>query len=45
MITLARSVVVIESELQNKGIDPDFSRRYETLRDIWTNIMPYFDDL
>ena len=28
MITLARSVVVIESELQNKGIDPDFSRRY-----------------
>ena len=28
MITLARSVVIVKSELQNKGIDPDFSRRY-----------------
>ena len=28
LITLARSVVIIESKLQNKGIDPDFSRRY-----------------
>jgi hypothetical protein len=28
LITLARSVVIVESELQNKGIDSDFSRRY-----------------
>jgi hypothetical protein len=28
LITLASSVVIVESELQNKGIDPDFSRRY-----------------
>ena len=28
LVTLARSVVIVESELQNKGIDPDFSRRY-----------------
>ena len=27
-ITLARSVFIIESEFQNKGIDPDFSRHY-----------------
>jgi hypothetical protein len=28
LTTLARSVVIVESELQNKGIDPDLSRRY-----------------
>ena len=28
LITLARSVVIVESELQNKGVDSNFSRRY-----------------
>ena len=28
LITLMRSVVIVKSELQNKGIDPDFSRHY-----------------
>jgi hypothetical protein len=27
-ITFTRSLVIVESELQNKGIDPDFSHRY-----------------
>jgi hypothetical protein len=28
LITLARSDLIVESEVQNKGIDSDFSRRY-----------------
>ena len=28
LVTLAQNVVVVKTELRNKGIDPDFSRRY-----------------
>ena len=40
LITLARSVVIVESELQNKGIDPDFSRRYTETNKSWRTSEP-----
>ena len=40
LITLARSVVIVESELQNKGTDSDFSRRYTETNKSWCTSEP-----